>query len=190
MLQTSGVDISESNPYPSPSSVLASASDLSCTYVINCTGLSTLLSDPALIPARGVLQYYKRPPSFRTCILVDDGPVGSSTHPVYAIPRGDLVAVGGTYLENDTETEVREEEREMLELNASTLLPGYPDGWEKVGEWAGFRPVREEGVKIGVNEDLTKDGVTWIDNYGHGGSGWTVAEGCADDVGKIIKGLT
>ena len=67
------------------------------------------------------------------------------------------------------------------------LLGEFGDGskWEEVGEWVGLRPVRNGGVKLGVNEDITQ--TKWIDCYGHGGSGWTVASGCAEEIASIIE---
>ena len=63
--------------------------------------------------------------------------------------------------------------------------------WEEVGTWVGFRPTRVSGVKLGVNTALegAGGGARWIDNYGHGGSGWTVASGCAQDVCDIVDYL-
>jgi len=166
--------------------VAAKADD--CTSIVNCLGVNggTLVGDTTVTPARGVLKYYTRRPDFTTCILVDEGPRGSDTNPIYAIPRGDVVAIGGTYLENDGEGGVRPEEEETLRENARVLLPDGGEGFTEIGNWVGFRPVREGGVRLGRNEELDGDGVGWIDNYGHGGSGWTVASGCAEDVAELL----
>eukprot|EP00392_Amoebophrya_sp_AT5.2_P011790 g11880.t1 len=53
----------------------------------------------------------------------------------------------------------------------------------------GKRPVRDEGVLCGVDEELTKElQVLWTDNYGHGGAGWTLAWGCAHDItSQVVK---
>ena len=77
----------------------------------------------------------------------------------------------------------------MLSSNARLLLPPT-SSINLVSSWVGHRPVRAEGVSLGLNTKLSDDvvGVKWIDNYGHGGSGWTVAEGCAEDVRDIIQG--
>ncbi|GMH77103.1 hypothetical protein TrRE_jg13113, partial [Triparma retinervis] len=130
-----GVEVKEDVEYTSPGAVKASALSLGCAHIVNCTGLSssTLLPDPSLLPGRGVLYYYRRPEGFNTCALVDDGPVGTDCYPKYVIPRGDVVAVGGTYLEGDYEVGIRDSERLMLEGNAEMLLPGGGEGWEKVG---------------------------------------------------------
>ena len=111
---------------------------------------------------------------------------GTPTHPIYAIPRGNLVAVGGTYLEDDHEINIRPEEEDKLRANAKLILPDEGEGFEEVGGWVGFRPLRKGGVNLGVNEEMSdKSGLKWIDNFGHGGSGWTVCTGCADDVVEL-----
>ncbi|GMH47212.1 hypothetical protein TrLO_g8658 [Triparma laevis f. longispina] len=161
-------------------------------FIVNCTGggAKALMSDNELTPGRGCLKYYKRKPGFDTCILLDDPPIGCDERPVYCIPRGDLVAVGGFYLEGDDYPEMRLDEREILEENAEMLLGEFDDEkWEEVGEWVGFRPVRNSGVKLGLNTDVGGR-AKWIDCYGHGGSGWTVASGCAEEVAGIIKSST
>jgi len=187
-------DVSFNVEYRSVEEIHADASAISADFVVNCTGSASasLLSDSSIKTGRGCLKYFRRPDSFKTCLLADAPPIGSDDRPVYAIPRGDVVAVGGFYLEDDYEPELRPEENEVLDHNASLLLPGHANSpWEEVGTWVGFRPTRVSGVKLGVNTALegAGGGARWIDNYGHGGSGWTVASGCAQDVCDIVDYL-
>lgn len=77
------------------------------------------------------------------------------------------------------------QEHAFLREHAKMLLPGGGEGFEEIGDWVGWRPVREGGVKLGLNEELSR-GVRWVDNYGHGGSGWTIATGCAEDARDLI----
>ncbi|GMH96748.1 hypothetical protein TrST_g2177 [Triparma strigata] len=182
-----GGDIVTDKHYPSIDSILLDSTEHD--VIVNCTGYgsASLMSDASMTSGRGCLKYFRRKPHFNTCILIDDPPIGCDERPVYCIPRGDLVAVGGFYLEGDEEPNMRPEEREILEENAQMLLGEFGDGskWEEVGEWVGLRPVRNGGVKLGVNEDITQ--TKWIDCYGHGGSGWTVASGCAEEIASIIE---
>ena len=47
-----------------------------------------------------------------------------------------------------------------------------------IGNWAGLRPFRQQ-VR------LEKEG-NIIHNYGHGGSGYTLSFGCADEVKRMV----
>ena len=47
----------------------------------------------------------------------------------------------------------------------------------------GVRPCRDE-VRLELE---WKEGHPIIHNYGHGGSGWTIVWGCADDVVHLAK---
>ncbi len=53
---------------------------------------------------------------------------------------------------------------------------------EVLGHWVGLRPGRE-GIRLELEEI---GGRTVIHNVGHGGSGLTLAWGCAGDVVKLI----
>jgi len=104
--------------------------------------------------------------------------------PAYAIPRGpEHVTVGGTYLEGDWRKEPTEEERGEILRKAAFLFPSLARA-RVVETWVGHRPVRHAGVRLGA-ELLELPGrpspakVAVAHNYGHGGSGWTVAYGCA-----------
>lgn len=48
--------------------------------------------------------------------------------------------------------------------------------------WTGLRPMTESGkAKVGIMEPQI------VANFGHGGSGFTVCWGCADEVCDIVK---
>ena len=48
-----------------------------------------------------------------------------------------------------------------------------------IGSWAGLRPYRPT-VRVEKENNI-------IHNYGHGGSGFTIAFGCADEVVKMLQ---
>ena len=54
---------------------------------------------------------------------------------------------------------------------------------EYVGSAVGLRPARSE-----VRLELTRlvDGQPVVHNYGHGGSGFTLSWGCADEVARLV----
>jgi len=161
------------------------AVDLKCDAAINCSGLGAakLRGDFSLTGARGILHHYDR----STCpqealLMVDEAPIGSQEFPVYLIPRGDIVVVGGSYLPEDTESAIRDEENIMLLNNAKTL--GIDTSvHQPVGHWTGFRPKRPS---VCCDLDI-HDGFPVAHNYGHGGSGWTINVGAAR---HCVDGLT
>lgn len=173
------------------------AKALDCDFVVNCSGLGSrdLCNDQELVGARGITLHYDRSQSQRTetagrspqhgentqdaVILADEGSWGSDTMPSYLIPRGDLMVVGGSYLEGDSEAGIREKERERLLKNAKVLGIDTENA-QPIGEWTGFRPFRstvrcEEDDELASKHSLKKV----VHNYGHGGSGWTLYVGAA-----------
>lgn len=148
--------------------------------VVNCTGLGsrTLVGDESLYPVRG--QTVKvRPNGFKVGLLDDEGPNSLA----YIIPRSNDIVLGGTAQENDWEVNVRPADREDILRKAAALHPAFAKA-EVLGEGAGLRPVRPtvrlEAERIGAK--------TLIHNYGHGGAGFTLSWGCAQEVVTRIKG--
>ena len=65
-----------------------------------------------------------------------------------------------------------------MKENIFSIFPELREQKE-IGSWSGLRPFRK-AIK------LEKEGNV-IHNYGHGGSGFTLAWGCANSVNDIIK---
>jgi D-amino-acid oxidase len=96
---------------------------------------------------------------------------------MYAIPRTNDCVFGGTNEISDN-----------LEVNPAATLT-IVDECTRVlnmetprvlAERIGLRPFRKSGVRL--QRDHLRDGRTAIHNYGHGGSGFTLSWGCAEDV--------
>lgn len=188
------MDVETGYKYESVQDMVQDAVRLGCDAVVNCTGLgaSSLCSDTEMVGARGVLIHYDR----NNCrseendlkdaaILTEEAPWGSETEPCYLIPRGDVVVVGGSYLENDTHTSLRPEEKKRLAANAQ-LLGIDTDSCMPVAEWTGFRPCRPT-VRCQVDDESGKnENVRVVHNYGHGGSGWTVFVGAAKETANLV----
>jgi D-amino-acid oxidase len=100
--------------------------------------------------------------------------------PLYIVPRKDAMIVGGTY-----EEQVLEEKTEpaTIEKILQTAYSVFPELQQKkvIGSWAGLRPFRKE-VRL-----EREPGTNIIHNYGHGGSGFTLAFGCAADVAALVE---
>jgi D-amino-acid oxidase len=56
---------------------------------------------------------------------------------------------------------------------------------ELVGAAAGLRPARPA---VRLELDQTDDGRPLVHDYGHGGSGFTLSWGCADEVAALLLG--
>jgi len=177
--------------------------------LINCTGLGSreLCNDKSVIPGRGatlrVLSNTRKQQRPREFITTSSGPFSSNELPTYILPRGDnLYTLGGTYYENDWNTQVSPEEVVDIQRRCSLLLPEIKDA-PVVRTWAGLRPVRPQ-VRLEY-EILDEDNIPLIiHNYGHGGkfffliqkkvkyklyqgAGVTVSWGCAKHVVSLLE---
>lgn len=188
--------------YGSLQEMVEDAAQLGCDAVVNCTGIgaSTLCGDSSIIGARGILLNYDRASCKRrefvhdttgdvmvndAVLMSDEAPWATETEACYLIPRGNVLAVGGSYLVGDTDKEIRPGERKRLLRNAWNLGIDVDES-APVAEWTGFRPVRET-VRCEVDTTVGElEGVRVVHNYGHGGSGWTVNAGAAKEVAKLL----
>jgi D-amino-acid oxidase len=141
--------------------------------VVNCTALGSrkLCGDDAVVPVRGQVA------------LLAPGPVLpiylDNEKPLYVVPRKDAIIIGGTY-EVEEENEVTEPATiERILQNAYEVFPELKQQ-RVIGSWAGLRPYRPD---VRVEKQAGKN---LVHNYGHGGSGFTLAFGCAESVGTMV----
>ena len=142
--------------------------------VINCSALGAgkLCNDTTITPVRGQVVLLEPIPDMP--IYLDNEKL------LYVVPRKDAIIVGGTY-EVGVATEVTEPSTlERLLNNACEALPVLKKQ-AVIGSWAGVRPYRPE---VRVEKEAKKN---IIHNYGHGGSGFTLAFGCAESVCKLVE---
>lgn len=145
------------------------------TIVINCTGLGSreLAHDDQLIPIRGQIALMKTKNQHR--IILDD------SAPTYIVYRTDGCICGGTYEENCYEAEPEVKTMWQVLLRCFELEPQLKNSATLISCWAGLRPYRPD---IRVERE---PGKSLIHNYGHGGSGFTVSWGCAEEVMKLLQ---
>jgi D-amino-acid oxidase len=100
---------------------------------------------------------------------------------MYAIPRTKDCVFGGTNELSDdlaadsaTTTRIVAECSRVLNIEKPNIL----------AERVGLRPFRKSGVRVERNH--LRDGRTVVHDYGHGGSGFTLSWGCAENVLRII----
>ena len=144
--------------------------------VINCAGIGAreLVRDTDLEPHRGQVAIVPRIKDLPYAVVCDDAPL------MYAIPRRNDYVLGGTNeLSNDlaadsaTTTRIVAECTRALKIEKPNVL----------AERVGLRPFRKSGVR--VERDQLRDGRTVVHNYGHGGSGFTLSWGCAEEVFEL-----
>lgn len=143
-------------------------------FVINCTGLeaSSLTNDHQLYPIQGQIVKVEKEENIK--YMADDyGPNALA----YIIPRHDCIVLGGTAY-NHVHSTIPDptETREILN-RCRALHPGLKG---KVLETiVGLRPGRDE-VRLDREQSI-------IHNYGHGGSGYTICWGCAEEVIELLR---
>lgn len=199
---TISVDVDTGHEFDSLQDMVHDAAELGCDSLVNCTGAgsSTLCEDSKVVGARGIILNYDREACKRreivhdatgevmvndAVLMIEEGPWGTVTEPAYIIPRGDILVVGGSCLEADTEAEIRPDERKRLLKNAHNLGIDIEKS-EPTAEWVGYRPVRET-VRCEIDGSVgQEENVLVVHNYGHGGSGWTVNVGTAKEVARLL----
>lgn len=142
--------------------------------IVNCSGLGAreLCNDEQLIPYRGQVALLS--PKEGLPIFLDN------EKPQYIVPRKDAIIVGGTYEENVFEECTEPKTIEFLLQKAFQVYPELQQQ-EYLGSWAGLRPHRSD-VRL-----EKEPGKPIIHNYGHGGSGFTLAFGCAEEVVNLVN---
>ena len=147
--------------------------------IVNCTGLGSkeLVNDKLLNPVRGQCLLVKAPwiKHVFAYELLD-----SLT---YIIPRGDVVAIGGTVGVGEWSQEVDPSVSKAIMERSCKFLPGLSTA-EVVKEMVGLRPGRSS-VRLEIDETLTKNSAV-VHNYGHGGQGVTFFRGCVLETVRLV----
>jgi D-amino-acid oxidase len=147
--------------------------------VVNCTGLASreLCGDRELFPIRGQV------------LLVDGGLADafvSDDHeggPCYLIPRGRDVVVGGSTGRGREDLAADPAETAAILARARRFLPELSPANVRATK-VGLRPGRP-AVRLAA--EAPRPGRVLIHDYGHGGAGYTLAFGCADEVLRLAR---
>jgi D-amino-acid oxidase len=140
--------------------------------VINCAGIGAreLVHDLDLEPHRGQVAIVPKIDNLSCAIVCDDEPL------MYAIPRTHDCLLGGTNeLSDSLAVDPKSTARIVAECTRVLNIEKPPMLSERVG----LRPFRKSGVRL--ERTQLGDGRTVIHNYGHGGSGFTLSWGCAEE---------
>jgi len=162
---------------------IESPGELACDYdlVVNCTGVWArhFVEDDEVFPIRGQVVRVTRPAELgcSTRIYLKDDRL------TLILPRSNDVILGGTSQENDWDRGVRSSESENILKQCTEVVPDIREA-EVLGAAVGLRPGRRA---VRLELEITDAGQAVIHNYGHGGGGYTVAWGCADEVAAIAR---
>jgi D-amino-acid oxidase len=146
--------------------------------VVNCAGLGAreVAGDEALYPIRGQIIRVKRPADVR-CWLGGE----ESSELLYIIPRSEDCILGGTGQEGDWTLDADPETAEAILQRCAALEPALKDA-EIIEHRVGLRPGRRE---VRLEMEQVRENCAVIHNYGHGGAGFTLSWGCADEVAEL-----
>ncbi len=153
-----------------------SLDDLAGDIVVNCTGLGarSLCNDGELVAVFGQTLMV-------TGSSFDPGRVISDERNMdemfYAIPRRDEVLLGGCAIDSDDDCSLDpgDELRDAILERARRL--GFVPGTVRA-QRCGLRPYRST-VRVEREGRI-------VHNYGHGGAGYTLARGCAEEVVRLV----
>ena len=146
--------------------------------VVNCTGLGAreFAKDPSVYPISGHMVVVDAPPDY--AVLDDESEVA----PCYIFPRQQVALLGGTAEKEDLDERVRLDRIGKILSSCARLNPQIL--YSQVLEtYVGLRPGRDT-VRLEVEK--RKEGVV-IHNYGHGGAGFTLSWGVAEEVKKLLE---
>ncbi|XP_029451128.1 D-aspartate oxidase [Rhinatrema bivittatum] len=150
--------------------------------IVNCSGLGArvLVGDLKLYPVRGQVLKVQAPWVMHF-VRVDDG----ST---YIYPGMSGVTLGGTRQKNDWRLSVDASDTKDILSRCCALEPSLQRACE-MSEWVGLRPCRSA---IRMEKEVLQRGgyqLPVVHNYGHGGGGFSVHQGCAQEATRLVGEL-
>lgn len=149
--------------------------------LVNCTGLGSinLFNDNRMYPIRGQLVRVTNP-GISNIYSDQDGRLSLS----YIVPRSGDCILGGTADDNNWDTRVNNKISNKILTNCKKIIPQLEESIV-LEHKVGLRPGRDN-VRL-ESEQLENCHI--IHNYGHGGAGFTLSWGCAEEVRKIVRDL-
>ncbi|KAI8634332.1 nucleotide-binding domain-containing protein [Xylariaceae sp. FL1651] len=163
--------------------------------IVNCTGLQgyRLAGDESVYPIRGglirVINDGVDFPKVNAALTITADAAHSSNEIVFLVPRNDnILLIGGITephewdlnltLDSPIIRRMRQRCDKFLPgLKNARLDPDYPLA-------QGLRPFR--GSNVRVERELRRTGSKIVHSYGHGGAGWSLSFGCAQDVAALV----
>jgi len=157
-----------------------SLSDLDQPVLVNCTGLGArqVVPDPDVFPISGHIALVQATRPVR-CLLDEHGKNALA----YVFPRPDVCVLGGTAVDHDWNETPDPHTIQSILSRCRALEPGLADA-QLVDSYVGLRPgrrvIRCEAEQVDPHRLV-------FHNYGHGGSGFTVSWGCAQELVQVLS---
>ncbi|KAI5860453.1 FAD dependent oxidoreductase [Durotheca rogersii] len=163
--------------------------------IVNCTGLESqvLAGDETVYPIRGglirVINDGVAFPKVKAALTITADAAHSANEIIFLVPRNDnILLIGGITephewdLDLTLDTPIIQRMRERCEkflpgLENARLDAEYPFA-------QGLRPFRGQNVR--VERELRRTHSRIVHSYGHGGAGWSLSFGCAQDVATLV----
>ncbi len=145
--------------------------------VVNCAGLGAreIANDLSVYPIRGqIMRVHAAELKYG---LIDENSE-SELSLAYIVPREKDCILGGTAEENNWNLLVEQSTAEDILDKCCRLVP-ILEGAEVLQHIVGLRPARAE---VRLERENLSSGLRVIHNYGHGGAGFTLSWGCAEEV--------
>ena len=150
--------------------------------IVNCTGLASrrLVGDDSLVPVRGQTVVVEQ--TGVTEWLLDQSNPQALT---YVVPRERTVVLGGTAEVGDSDEVPDAATAAAVHTRCVALVPALASS-RVVAHRVGLRPARPA---VRLELDRLPSGQPVVHNYGHGGAGWTLSYGCAEDVAGHVAAV-
>ncbi|AKM30973.1 hypothetical protein AB870_13905 [Pandoraea faecigallinarum] len=144
--------------------------------VVSCCGYgSREFGDDGLSLSRAVVLRANRDDAVRGCYIDDSDPAA----PTYIVERNDDIVLGGTADPGLTSTMIGEQQIADIVHRCARLCEAVA-ALQIVDARVGFRPVRR-APRVAQDERHSR----LFHNYGHGGGGFTLSWGCANEVLRL-----
>ncbi|MEM8960777.1 MAG: FAD-dependent oxidoreductase [Acidobacteriota bacterium] len=147
------------------------------SWLVHCAGLGAreVARDTTMFPIRGQVVRVRTPERVWM--------VGDTTEPAYVLARADGCIVGGTTDEGVEDLTPSATTTEAILDRCRDLVPELADA-EIIETRVGLRPGRP-AVRLEVE---IRGDTRVLHNYGHGGAGFTLSWGCADEAVALVHG--
>jgi D-amino-acid oxidase len=149
--------------------------------IINCSGIGSydLVPDNESYPIRGQYLVLEKIPALTKITMA----TLDNDNYILIVPRANDCYLGGTTVNDNWNTEVDPELSANILARAQVLEPLLNNS-KILHAGVGLRPGRKT---IRIEKETLSDSRTVIHNYGHGGSGFTISWGCAEEVIQLLQ---